>query len=201
MNSKIKAVLFDIGGVLQLKKENSKSIHQYVAKKTNKDIDQYFDSIDDAYSKSIEGKLSEKEVMGILAQNLQTKKEKLKKYYAGAYNKNFNLNKPLLNYAKILKKKGIKIAILSDMWHISKKILIIKEFYKIFNPVILSCDVGIRKPNKKIYLLALSRLRLKPSEVLFIDNQKWNIKPAQKIGMKTILFRTNKQTLREIKIF
>jgi FMN phosphatase YigB (HAD superfamily) len=34
---------------------------------------------------------------------------------------------------------------------------------------------------------------------LFIDNREWNLKPARKLGMKTILFKNNKQTIKDLK--
>ena len=109
--------------------------------------------------------------------------------------KGFNLNKELLDYAEKIEKQKIKIAILSDMWHLSKDTLIIKKFYKIFNPVIISCDVGMRKPNKEIYTLILRKLHTNPEETIFIDDREWNIKSAKEIGIKTILIEDNKKTM------
>ena len=74
-----------------------------------------------------------------------------------------------------------------------------EKYTKKFNAVIVSCDVGIRKPNPKIYKLVLKKLKLPAKNTVFIDNQKWNIKPAKKLGMNTILFKNNKQTLKELK--
>lgn len=200
--TQIKAVIFDVGGVLQLNKKTkrtyNKGVHNFVAKKIGISLDQYFDSIDTTYSDSIKGKISESAVIKTLTKNLNIKKKDLIGYYKEAYIKHFKLNKSLLNYIKHLKKRGIRVAILSDMWHISKSVLILKEFYKLFSPVIISCDVGIRKPDKKIYLLTLSKLKLKPSETIFVDNQRWNIDTPKRMGMKTILFRNNTQTIKEI---
>ncbi len=67
--------------------------------------------------------------------------------------------------------------------------------------VIISCDVGIRKPDSNIYKITLKEIQLKPSQTIFVDNSHWNILPAQKLGMKTILFKNNKQFFKEIKKF
>ena len=146
----------------------------------------------------MEGQIKEKRAFKTMAENLKTNPQKLKQIYIQAYRKNYTLNKNLLNYALEEKKKGLKIAILSDQWWISKEALITKEFYKNFNPVIISCDVRIRKPNPKVYRMTLKRLRVKPKESVFIDNQKWNIVPAKKLGMRTVLFKNNKQTIKEL---
>ena len=197
----IKAILFDVGGVLALgensRLENGKfipsGVHLNLAKKLNISIDQYIDSIDTAYVSAITGKLSKKEVIETLSKNFGVSSKKLKRLYIDSYKKNFKQNKELFNKLFKLKKQGYKIAILSDQWFLSKEALMPKKLYKNFDEVIVSCDVGIRKPNQKIYQLAVKKLNFSPKEILFIDNQKWNISPAKKLGMKTILFKSNKQ--------
>lgn len=204
-NSKIKAVVFDIGGVLQIgenqrKKQtqlHSSGVHETIAKKLRIPLDQYFDSIDSAYAKSLEGKITKEKLLEILSEKLKVSKKKLEKIYFKAYKSHFKLNKSLLSKIKTLKKKQYKLALLSDQWHLSKKAHLSKSFEKIFHPIILSCDVRIRKPSKKIYELLLRKLKLPPSQILFIDNQEWNIKPAKKMGFKTILFKNNKQLFEE----
>jgi epoxide hydrolase-like predicted phosphatase len=202
MNKKIKAIIFDLGGVLLLTKAESHveshlhrhlGVHGFIAKNLKISLDQYFDSIDTTYAKSIEGKLSEKKVLEILSKNLNVSKKKILKIYSKAYNRIFKKNSILFQKAKELKKLGYKTAILSDQWHLSKKVLISSNLLSDFDVKIISCDVKMRKPNPKIYSLVLRKLKLKPSEVIFIDNQKWNIKPAKQINMKTILFKNNNQ--------
>lgn len=195
----IKALIFDIGGVLQLGKEGRKrGVHIDMAKKLRVSIDQYFDSIDTVYAESIEGNISEKETLGTMAKNFKTTSKRIKKLYVVAYKKHFKFNKELFQYAIKKKKEGYKIAILSDQWWISKEILISEKLYRNFDSVIISTDVKVRKPNPKIYRLTLKKLKLPASQTVFIDNQEWNIKPAKKLGMKTVLFKNNKQTIREL---
>jgi len=202
----IKAIIFDIGGVLQLgyyakkplKGHRETKVHEFMIKSLKINLDQYFDALDTAYSKSIEGKISEKKVLRIISINLKITPKKLEKLFKKAYKKNFKLNKQLFKQALNLKKKGYKIAILSDQWHLSKKSLLIKAFIKNFNPIIISCDVGVRKPDLKIYQFCLNKLKIKPSEAIFIDNQEWNLKPAKKLGMKTILYKSNEQVFKQL---
>mgnify|MGYP001619753311 CR=1 FL=1 len=76
--NKIKAVVFDVGGVLILpknpnyvKNRNNKNlgVHQYVSKELGISIDQWFDSIDTPYALSIEGKISKNNVLNIISRN------------------------------------------------------------------------------------------------------------------------------------
>ena len=204
--NEIKALIFDVGGVLALPRYPIKGrkgrivsgVHSSIAKKLGISLDQYFDSIDTAYVKAIEGKRSGEKVVETTARNLKISKSKLKALYSHAYKTRFKQNKELFRFAFQFKEKGFKIAILSDQWPLSKKALITKELYKKFNPIIVSCDVGMRKPNPKIYRLASKKLKLPAKQIVFIDNREWNIKPAKKLGMKTVLFKNNKQAIEEI---
>lgn len=204
MKNKIKAIIFDVGGVLAINSRASQrqigphhnlGVHESIAKKLNISLDQYFDSIDTTYAKSIIGELPRKNTIKIIAKNLRISKRKLKKLYYESYGKNFKQNQQLFEQAFQLKQQGYQIAVLSDQWHLSKDALMPRKLYRKFNPVIVSCDkkVAMRKPNPKIYRLILKKLKLKPSQTIFIDNQEWNIKPAEKIGMKTIIFENNTQ--------
>jgi len=202
----IKAMIFDVGGVLALPRYPIKDrkgrivsgVYSSIAKKLGISLDQYFDSIYTIYAKAIEGKRPEEEVVETMVRNLKISKSKLKALYNHAYKTRFKQNKELFRFAFQFKKKGFKIAVLTDQWYLSKKALLSKEFYKNFDPIIVSCDVGMRKPNPKIYRLILKKLKLPAKQTVFIDNQEWNIKPAKKLGMKTILFKNNKQAIKQL---
>ncbi len=205
--NKIKAVIFDIGKVLQLARNPVKSkkgylvsgVHNFVAKKLGLSIDEYFDSLDSAYFKSIEGKTTKNNALKAMARSLGTSSDKLEKLFIKAYRKKFKQNKKLYRIAFNLKKRGYKIAILSDQWHISKEALIKKRWNKKFNVSIYSCDVGMRKPNPKIFKLILKKLKIKPKEAIFVDDQKWNTEAAKKLGLKSILFKNNIQLIKNLR--
>lgn len=202
----IKAIIFDVGGVIQLGNYSNKpirghrllGIHNYVVKKLGISLDQYFDSLDTTYAKSIEGTISEKQVIRTIAKNLEISTTKLKQLFDQAFKKNFKQNNELINYALRLKKQGYKIAILSDQWHLSKRALITEKIKKTFKPIIISCDVGIRKPNPKIYKMILKKLKIHAKQAVFIDNQEWNTQPAKKLGFNSILFKNNKQLFKQL---
>ena len=207
----IKAIIFDVGSVLQLYKKpvivdgkDYSGVFEYMADKVDVVLDTWFDAIDTPYAESIEGKISEKKAINTIAKNLKKKPGELGRMLVAAYKKLFIKNKELYKIAYELKKKGYIIGILSDQWYLSKKALMPPKNIKGFDVVVASCDAGVRKPDARIYRLLLSKLRkekkgLKASEVLFIDNRDYNLEPARQIGMKVILFENNKQCLREMK--
>lgn len=197
----IKAIIFDVGGVLAIGSKLDKhrgrlhptAVHEDIAKQLKISLDQWFDSIDTAYANAIEGKISKKKVLKAISKNVNISESQLRKIVLKAYQKNFKQNTILFNRIFKLKEKGYKIAVLSDQWYLSKEALMPSTLYKKFDEVVVSCDIGMRKPNPKMYKLLLRKLKIGPKHVLFIDNQGWNIKPAKKLGMKTILYKNNKQ--------
>ncbi|VVB78143.1 Glyceraldehyde 3-phosphate phosphatase [uncultured archaeon] len=205
----IRAIIFDVGGVLSLGRyvrhgsrgHHLMSVHHSMADFFNIDLDSWFDAIDSVYSKSIEGKISRKKALFVMSNNLKTTPEKLERLFLLAYKKHFTKNKELYKVAYKLKSKGYRIGILSDQWYLSKEALVKKEYILGFNPVFVSCDIGMRKPSIKLYKHLIKKLNLKPAEIIFIDNREWNLKPARKMGIKTILFHSNSQVIRDMKKF
>lgn len=203
MASEIKAIIFDIGGVLFLGKRSffykgesrTKGVHEYISRNLNISVDQWMDSIDSVYALGMEGKISKNQFLEQISKKNGVSKEKLYSLFIKAYKKNFKLNKKLFKKAISLKERGYLICILSDQNPISQEILVPKTFNSIFSPIILSTDTKnkLRKPNPKIYKLILKKLKISPRKCLFIDNQDWNILPAKKLGFRTILFKDNKQ--------
>lgn len=68
--------------------------------------------------------------------------------------------------------------------------------YQTFNPVVLSCQVGMRKPNADIFLKAAELGRTQPKRCLLIDDMPENVEAAQKAGFQALLFRGDVNELR-----
>jgi len=61
-----------------------------------------------------------------------------------------------------------------------------REVAGLFDLVVESSKVGIRKPEPAIYDLACRNLGIDPSEAVYLDDLGINLKPAKSLGMKTI---------------
>lgn len=68
----------------------------------------------------------------------------------------------------------------------------------LFEVVIISAEVGLRKPDPRIYQLALQRLQLAPEEVVFVDDKARNVEGARAVGMEGILFSSPAQLEEEL---
>lgn len=70
-----------------------------------------------------------------------------------------------------------------------------------FNPIIKSCDLGLVKPDEKIYQLATQKAGILPSGIFYTDDLKINIEAAKKLGWQAIWFDENnpKKSIAEIR--
>jgi putative hydrolase of the HAD superfamily len=59
----------------------------------------------------------------------------------------------------------------------------------LFDDVVCSADVGMAKPEPRIYALAARRLGLPPSECVFVDDLDRNVDAAREAGMQGVHFR------------
>ena len=72
---------------------------------------------------------------------------------------------------------------------------------RLFDFIVESSKVKIRKPELKFYLLACQRANVQPQEVVFLDDLGINLKPAKKLGMKTIKVSKAEDALKELQSF
>lgn len=63
------------------------------------------------------------------------------------------------------------------------------RIHHLFDDIICSADVGMAKPEPKIYALAAQRLGLPPAACVFIDDLETNVQAARDAGMHAICFR------------
>ena len=60
------------------------------------------------------------------------------------------------------------------------------EVMQLFDFVVESSKVNVRKPDPDFYLLACKKANIIPDEAIFLDDLGINLKPAKELGMKTI---------------
>jgi len=94
-------------------------------------------------------------------------------------------------FAEIAKtlSKNYSLAILSnDVKEWSNYLRTKFNLSRLFKIIIISGEVGYRKPDKRIYNLLLDRIQSPPSDCVFVDDRSKNLRPASEIGIKTIRF-------------
>jgi putative hydrolase of the HAD superfamily len=60
------------------------------------------------------------------------------------------------------------------------------EIHVLFDEIVESSVVGVRKPEPRFYEIACERLGVEPTECVFLDDLGINLKPAKAMGMQTI---------------
>jgi epoxide hydrolase-like predicted phosphatase len=101
-----------------------------------------------------------------------------------------SLDSALVQIAKSLRERGLRVALLSnDGPHLRHKLdhLGITD---LFDPLVISADIGVMKPDARAYQAVLDLLGCRPDETLFIDDMPANIEGAQAVGMNGIQYTT-----------
>ena len=68
----------------------------------------------------------------------------------------------------------------------SERAAAVTDVMQLFDVIIESSKVGIRKPNPEIYKVACEAMKIKPEDAIFLDDLGINLKPAKALGMTTI---------------
>ena len=74
-----------------------------------------------------------------------------------------------------------------------------KEAMSIFDHVIESSIVGIRKPNPEIYMMSCDALNVSPNQCIYLDDLGINLKPARELGMTTIKVIQPEDAIQEVR--
>lgn len=97
------------------------------------------------------------------------------------------LDEDIYEACRILHEHGIKTALLSNdvgSWndYLREKFAL----NALFDAIVVSGDVGMRKPMPQIYALMLERLAFEARECIFIDDQMRNLNAAREAGLNTL---------------
>jgi putative hydrolase of the HAD superfamily len=91
---------------------------------------------------------------------------------------------------------GIRTGLVSNSWgtrRYPRELL-----SELFDGLVISGEVGIRKPAPEIYALGAQRIGLPPKSCVFVDDLPFNLTPAAELGMATVHHRTAEETLAEL---
>jgi len=98
-----------------------------------------------------------------------------------------------------LREHGIKTAMLTNNWRSDVwDQAVFKELPSLFDTVIESCEVGMRKPEPEIYTHTLEKLKMAASDVVFLDDIGSNVAAANKLGIQTIKVNDVSSALAEL---
>lgn len=94
----------------------------------------------------------------------------------------------MVEFCRSLRRRGLRTGLLTNN---AKEF---EEFWRpllpldeLFDDVVDSSEVGLRKPNPAIYRLALERLGVAPEEAAFVDDAPGNVAGAEAVGIASVL--------------
>ena len=97
----------------------------------------------------------------------------------------------LLSTLSVLASRGFKMGVVSNTFvpaDVLDRHLRLTRLLRFFPVRIYSSEVGVRKPDRRIFEIALQRMRVEPNETLFVgDIVKTDIRGARRAGMRTAL--------------
>ncbi|MEX2196033.1 MAG: HAD family phosphatase [Thermoleophilaceae bacterium] len=119
--------------------------------------------------------------------------------FRDAYFDALHPNEELIGFLRELRERGLRMAMLTNNvreWepHWRSKLPDIDE---IFELVVDSAFVGMRKPEPGIYELTLERLGggLAAEDCVFLDDLEVNVEAARELGMRAVHYRSNAQAI------
>jgi putative hydrolase of the HAD superfamily len=99
----------------------------------------------------------------------------------------------MLGAVKAARDAGIKTGLISNSWGVDRYPQQLMD--DLFDGVVISGVVGIRKPAPEIYAMGAEAVGLPPAECVFVDDLGFNLKPAKELGMATVLHTDAAQTI------
>ena len=191
--NRVKAVVFDFGGVIELY-EGGKFIHgiaeyldvpytdfravyfkhNHLANVQNVPWEEMILKVVSFFTKSKEKEAGVKEIVRMRALDR-------------------NINTELLLFFPKLKKLGLKTGIFSNSNSILRERLKELDLLKLADVLVISGEIGYQKPHKEAFQVLFEKLKLRPGEVVFIDDTPRSLEKADEIGYIPILFKNNEQ--------
>jgi epoxide hydrolase-like predicted phosphatase len=141
-----------------------------------------------------EGKITEEEFWKGVRRRTGAKRQLPASLWLDAFEKSYEEKKDVFSVAADLHERGYRTGILSNTEKPARPFMN-RDPYRIFDPIVLSWEVGSAKPQHRIFEILIETLSMNPSDILIIDDLAINITVARELGMQGLLF-TDTETLR-----
>jgi epoxide hydrolase-like predicted phosphatase len=194
----IKAVIFDIGGVLLHNTGHEKErTWETQAGLPEGAIFKYINR-SGLGNAATRGQLSRQELWSKVSEHFKIDLAQIRTFEANLVDAEV-LNTELAEFLQSLRPK-YKTALLSNAWPGTREAFNQKYgLDKLVDLQIFSAEEGTLKPETKFYQLALIRLQVRGYETVFLDDNAVNVDAADLFGMRSIHYRNNEQAIKEIK--
>jgi len=193
----IRAVFFDLGGVIL--RTEYQAPRQHLAERLGMEYDDLVKIVFDSDSgiKATMGEINSDQHWDSVMKRLKRPASELdsirEEFFAGDI-----LDRTLLDYLRSLRGK-YKTGLISNAWGDLRDYIVREKFDDAFDRMIISAEVGVAKPEPKIFKIALEQFGVRPNQAVFVDDFLINIEGCEKVGMKGIHFKDSESALRQLK--
>ena len=193
----IRAVFFDLGGVIV--RTEFQAPRQQLADRLGLDYDDLnrlvFDS--ESSNRAAVGEISFEEHWISIVHKLKRPVSEWRdieyEFFAGDI-----VDRALVEYIRSLRGK-YKTGLISNNWSDLRDFIVREKFDDAFDKMIISAEVGVAKPEAKIFKIALEQAGVSPNEAVFVDDFYVNIEGCEKVGIKGIHFKDAESALAQLK--
>ncbi len=195
----IRAVFFDLGGVIL--RTEYQAPREHLAERLNLTYEDVYRAVFESETsrKASLGTVSEDEHWDAVTRKLGRPVTEAKtirdEFFAGDM-----IDRGLLDFIRSLRPR-YTTGVISNAWPNLRAYIAENKFDDAFDSLTISAEVGVMKPQPKIFQLALEQAKVQASEAVFVDDTPANIEAANMLGMHGILFRDPRETLAELKNF
>jgi putative hydrolase of the HAD superfamily len=145
------------------------------------------------------GEISEKEFFARIEPHLQDGFDVMR--FRAVHFERMQANPPMIEFVRELRGRGRRTALLTNnvrewapLWRAK-----LPEIDELFDVVVDSAFVGMRKPDPAIYELTLERLGAAAEECVFVDDLEPNCETARELGMRVVRFQHAEQAIPELR--
>ena len=120
--------------------------------------------------------------------------------FADRYFAHLQPNEAMIGFLRDLRDRGYRLAMLTNNvreWEPRWRAMLPVD--ELFEVVVDSAFVGLRKPDPAIYRLTCERLGVEAERCLFVDDVAVNCGAAAELGMTAVLFRSSEQAIAEMR--
>ncbi len=192
----LRAVCVDFGGVLV--RTEHEAPREHLAQRLGLDYEALYRLVFESKSsrRASVGEISAEEHWNEVARHLGIPSSEIEsvrsQFFAGDF-----VDHRLLGFLRSLR-PSYKTALISNAWSDLREYITRQGFADVFDAMVISAEVGVMKPDERIYRIALERLGVRPEEALFVDDFEVNVESARSLGMRGIHFRAPEQALAEL---
>lgn len=195
----VRAVFFDLGGVIV--RTEYQAPRQRLAERFGMDYEDiekivFGSGSSSSAAQATIGKITEQEhwinVMRTLKRPPHDYSQVRDEFFAGDV-----IDREIIDFLRSIK-PTVKTGLISNAWSGLRSYILREKFDDAFHKMIISAEVGVAKPDPKIYHIALEQLQVEAKEAVFVDDVLENVEACRKIGMWGIRFKDTRSAIRQL---